>query len=276
MEFTAAIYHLEQANHERYCAIALNNLAMLLYQIGRYSEAHEHLDRARRVMARLKDAGFLAQVDETRARVFIAEQKYLEANGVIAGAIQTLEKGGESALLADALSAQGVVWARLGVFEKSISILRRAMDIAEDAGALSNAGLATLALIEEHGATRLLPTDLYNAYRRADRLLKSTEDVEEVARLRACARIIMRRLSGAQIHDRNFSLYGSIQELEAKFIEQALDKEQGSLTRAAKVLGISHQSLAKLLKGRHRRLLNKRTPAKRRLRSIIKRRLKSK
>ncbi|HEX8774520.1 MAG TPA: hypothetical protein VF735_13170 [Pyrinomonadaceae bacterium] len=46
IEFTAAIYHYEQAKHERYCAINLNNLAMLLYVMQRYEEAHEHLDHA--------------------------------------------------------------------------------------------------------------------------------------------------------------------------------------------------------------------------------------
>jgi len=270
IEFTAAIFHYEQAGHERYCANNLNNLAMLLYQLGRYSEAHENLDRAEAIFKRHKDTGNLAQVNETRARAFVAEQKYREANGIISGVIQTFEKGSEYAMLADALSIQGVVWARVGVYDKSISILRRAMDIAEDAGAISNAGLAALTLIEEHGARRLNPTELYNAYRRADRLLKSTQDAEEVERLRACARIVMRRLSGLRIHDKNFSLYGALQELEAKFIEQALDEEKGSVTRAAKLLGISHPSLIKLLKTRHKSLLSKRKPSKRRLRSIVK------
>jgi tetratricopeptide (TPR) repeat protein len=271
LEYTAAIYHYQQAKHERYEATNENNLAFLLYKLGRYQQAHEHLDRARRVLARLKDAGLLAQVDETRARIFIAEQKYREANGAIAGAIQTLEKGGEASLLADALTAQGIVWARLGVYDKSTSILRRAMDVAEDAGALSNAGLSALTLIEEHGARRLNPTDLYNVYRRADRLLKGTQDAEEIARLRACARIVMRRLSGLRLHDKNFSLYGAMQELESKFIEQALEEGGGSVTHAAKLLGITHQSLANMLKSRHKSLLHKRTPAQRRLRSVIKR-----
>ena len=35
IEFTAAIYHYEQAGHERYCATNLNNLAMTLYKLGR-------------------------------------------------------------------------------------------------------------------------------------------------------------------------------------------------------------------------------------------------
>jgi tetratricopeptide (TPR) repeat protein len=74
IEFTEAIYHYEQAGHERYCARNLNNLAMLLYKLGRYDEAHGHLDRARRIFTRLADGGNLAQVDETQVRVLIAEQ----------------------------------------------------------------------------------------------------------------------------------------------------------------------------------------------------------
>ncbi len=276
IEFTAAIFHFEQAGHERYCGSNLNNLAMLLYQMGRYSEAHERLNHAQVIFEKLQDTGSLAQVKETRARVFIAEQKYREANGVIAGVIQTFEKGNEYGRLTDALTIQGVVWSRVKVYDKSISILRRSMDLAEDAGALTNAGRAALTLIEEHGARRLNPTDLYKAYRRADRLLKGTQDAEEIARLRACARIVMRRLSGMQLHDRNFSLYGALQELEAKFIEQALDEESGSVTRASRLLGITHQSLTNLLNSRHKSLLHKRTPAQRRLRSIVKKPKKQK
>jgi len=270
IEYTAAIYHYEQAGHERYGGNNLNNLAFLFYKLGRYTEAHERLDRAEVIFKRHQDTGSLAQVQETRARVYVAEQKYREANGIISGVIQTFEKGNEYGRLTDALTVQGIVWARVGVYDKSMSILRRAMEVAEDVGASSNAGLAALTMIEEHGARRLNPTELYNVYRRADRLLKGTQDAEEIARLRACARVVMRRLSGLRIHDKNFSLYGALQELEAKFIEQALEDEGGSVTRAAKLLGISHPSLIKLLKTRHKSLLSKRTPSRRRMRSIIK------
>ncbi|MCA1592055.1 MAG: tetratricopeptide repeat protein, partial [Acidobacteria bacterium] len=210
LEYTAAIYHYQQAGHERYAASIENNLAFLLYKLGRYEQAHAHLGRARRVLARLNDAGLLAQVDETRARVFIAEKKYREANRLIGDAIQTLEKGGESALLADAFTVQGVAWARLGVYESSINILRRAMSIGGESGALSNAGLAALTLIQEHGAKRLTQTELYQVYSRADELLKGTQDAEETARLRACARIVIRRLSGSRINDKDFTLYGAM------------------------------------------------------------------
>ena len=271
IEFTAAIYHFEQAGHERYRAAYLNNLAMLLYRVGRYRDAHEHLDRAGATLRILNDTGLLAQVDETRARVFLAEKKYGEAERVITRAVRTLEQGGESALLADALAVHGVARARLGDTEGSISALRRAVAVAEGAGALTNAGLATLALIEEHGGSRLLTQgEVYKAYQRADRLLKDTQDAEDVARLRACARVVMRRLAGVQPQDKTFSFFSAVQEFEAKIIEQALDEADGSVTRAAKLLGLTHQTLGTMLTQRHKQLAVKRTPREKRLKSIIK------
>lgn len=244
---------------------------MTLYKLGRYAEAHENLDRAQAIFTKLKDPGNLAQVDETRARVLVAERKYREANRVIDSVIQTFEKGNESALLADALTIQGVVWARLGGFDSSINLLRRAMKVAEDSGALTQAGLAALTLIEEHGATRRLPeSELAKVYRRADELLKGTQDAEDIARLRACARIVVKRLSGMELRDRNFSLYSAVQEFEARLIEQALAEAGGSVTGAARLLGLKYQTFSSLLKARHKELQKKRTPAKKRLRSIIK------
>jgi DNA-binding protein Fis len=244
---------------------------MLLYKLGRYRDAHEHLDRAGATLLRLKDAGLLAQVDETRARVFLAESKYQEADRVITRAIQTLEKGGTSALLCDALTIQGVARARLGAGEDSISILRRAMSAAEQSGATTNAGLAALTLIEEHGERRVLSEEeLYELYRRADNLLKETQDAEDIARLRACARIVVRRLSGVRLLDKNFSLYSAVQSLEAKLIRQALEEAGGSVTRAAKMLGLKHQTLIAMLNKRHKGLRGKRTAPEKRLQSIIK------
>lgn len=57
IEFEAAIYHYEQAGHERYCARNLNNLSMLLYKLGRYIEAHDHLDRAQLIFTKLERHG---------------------------------------------------------------------------------------------------------------------------------------------------------------------------------------------------------------------------
>lgn len=271
IEYTAAIFHQEQAGHERYAATNENNLANLLRRTGRYRQAHEHLDRAAAVMTRLRDAGLLAQTDDTRARVFIDEKRYAEAERVIARAVQTLEAGGAAVYLAEALTTQGVAWARLGKQDESVGVLRRAWRVAEDAGALSSAGLAALTLIEEHGMSRSLsPEDLYDYYLRADALLKETQQAESVARLRACALVVMRRLAGARVGDKNFTLFGAVHELEARLISRALDESGGSVTRAAKILGLRHQTFLSMLNTRHQSLLEKRTPAEKRRRSIIK------
>jgi CheY-like chemotaxis protein/tetratricopeptide (TPR) repeat protein len=259
LEFTAAIFHYEQAGHERYCGNNLNNLAMLLYRLGRYSEAHEHLDRARSIFTRLGDAGSAAQVDETRARVLIAEGRYNEAQKIIAGAAAALEQAGEQALLADALTIAGTALARLNKHEDSLATLRRAMEIAEHAAAPESAGLAALAIIEAHSG-RLTPVALYDLYCRADDLLAHTQDAEDVARLRAAARVVTRKLSGVELGGK-FSLPEAVCAYEARFIEQALEDEQGSVSRAARRLGIKHQSLAHILRTRQQQLLGCRTPA---------------
>lgn len=271
LEFTAAIYHYEQAKHERYCGNNLNNLAFLLYKLGRYREAHEHLDRAQLIFTKLKDTGNLAQVDETRARVLVAEKKYRDADRIIAGVIKTFEQGGESALLADALAVQGVARARLRLHESSLNILRQAMKVAQDSGALTQAGHAAVTLIEEQGATwRLSDSEVVKVDRRAYDFLKGTQDAEDKERLLACALIVIKHLSGMQLHDKNFSLHGAVHELEERLIGQALELEEGSITRAAERLGVKRQSLSHMLQARHKKLFGKRTPPTPRKRSIVK------
>ena len=58
--------------------------------------------------------------------------------------------------------------------------------------------------------------------------------------------------------------------MEARFIERALEEAEGSVSRAAKLLGMKHQSLIHLLRTRHQQFADKRTPATKRKRSIIK------
>ncbi|HWT00036.1 MAG TPA: tetratricopeptide repeat protein [Pyrinomonadaceae bacterium] len=266
IEFTAAIFHYEEARHERYCAINLNNLAMLLYQLERYEEAHDHLDRAHSFLQKIKDVGLLAQVDETRARVLAAQQNYLEARRVITGVVETFERGGEAALLADALIIKATAQARLGDHEESLHTFRSAIRIAKRAGALSNAGRAAISMIEEH-QKRLSEAEIYRLYEHADQFLAATQDTEDMARLRSCARIVTRKLFGPEL-DEYFTLPEVVLEYEARFVEQALVEESGSITRAAQRLSISHQTLSSMLKTRHKKLRSKRKPEMRR-KSII-------
>jgi DNA-binding NtrC family response regulator len=107
-------------------------------------------------------------------------------------------------------------------------------------------------------------------FRRASELLKDTQDTEDKERLLACAQIVIKRLSGMQLHDKNFSFYGAVQELEARLIEQALELEGGNISQAATRLGLKRQTLSQMLQARHKKLFDKRTPVTPRKRSIIK------
>jgi tetratricopeptide (TPR) repeat protein len=269
IEYTAAIFHFGQAGHERYLANNENNLAFLFYKLGRYGDAHKHLDRAQGILTRLGDAGILAQYGETRARILLAEKRYGKAAEVIKCAVGALEKSGEQALLADALTVQATIEARQGRHHLSTPTFRRAIQVAAEAGALESAGSAALSLLEEHGAARLAENEVYETYCRADDLLSQTQDAEAIARLRACARVVARRLAEVKM-GAEFSLPEAVRAYEAKFIERALKDAKGSITRAAERLGLSHQALSYILEHRQRGLLPARTPAVKRRRSIIK------
>jgi tetratricopeptide (TPR) repeat protein len=266
IEYTAAIYHYELAGHLRYCGSNLNNLAFLLYKLGRYDEAHDHLDKAHLIFSRLSDKGNIAQVEETRVRAFIAEGRYRDAWRVIIGVVDVLERGGESALLVDALTNKAIVQARLADHARSLQTFKHAIRIGEEAGALFNAGQAALSLMEEH---KLSHKGVYKAYRIADQYLSKTQDEEVMERLRKCARLAVSQLGGPELGD-NFSLPSVLHELEARYIEEALARGGGKITKAARILGISHQALIGIVSNRHKQLTDKRKPVQRRRKSIIK------
>jgi tetratricopeptide (TPR) repeat protein len=109
IEYTAASYHFQLAGHTRYQGCVENNLGFLFSTIGKFTEAHEHLDRAQALFTSLKDNARLAGVDETRARVLLAEGRLPEAEKLVRSAVQSLEKGGEQSLLAEALTTHGLI-----------------------------------------------------------------------------------------------------------------------------------------------------------------------
>jgi DNA-binding protein Fis len=129
---------------------------------------------------------------------------------------------------------------------------------------------ALLTLIEEQGeAAGLHGLEVYELYRRADVLLQDTQDAEALERLRDCARVVMRKLAGPEIGREGFNMYEVVQDFEARLIERALEEAGGSVTKAARLLGLTHQTLGTILNTRHKSLAGKRTPVRRRLRSIF-------
>ncbi|MFZ0749774.1 MAG: hypothetical protein WAM70_10480, partial [Pyrinomonadaceae bacterium] len=134
LEYTAASFHFEEAGNTRYLARVENNLGFLKFTIGRYQDAHRHLDRARDLFLQLKDVGTAAQVDETRARTLLAEGSLKNAERTIRAAVRVLEKGGQQAVLAEALTTQGIIAARTGNQARAALLLQRAIVVAETVG----------------------------------------------------------------------------------------------------------------------------------------------
>ena len=226
VEYAAASYHFEEAQHQNYRANVENNLGYLYFKINHCKEAHEHLDHARRIFTKLKDRSAAAQVDETRARVFLKEKRDAEAEKVARSSVRTLEKSGRQSLLAESLTTHSTALARLGYHSAALATFRRAIDLYLQIGSLNRAAQTALLVFQELG----------------DHLI-----VVEKAR----------PVSGRK-------LSAEVKSLEHDLIKHALEEAKGSITYAARSLGISHQALNYMLETRHKDLLNERTIARRR------------
>jgi CheY-like chemotaxis protein/tetratricopeptide (TPR) repeat protein len=270
IEYTAASYHFGEAGHRRYQACVENNLGMLFRTVGKYAEAHEHLDRAQALMTSLKDSVHLAQVDETRARVFLAEGRAGDAEKLARAAAVVLERGGEQSLLAEALTTQGTALARLGRHEEARAALGRAEETAGQAGDAEGAGHAALTVIEEMGK-RLELCDLGETYERALRLLAGSRHPGNKERLLACANTVLELVGALPLPStwEDFSFKQAVRRYEARLIEGALRETGGVVSRTAQLLGLTRQSLDSMLQRRHRRLRPLRTPSEPRRSSLM-------
>lgn len=271
LEYTAASFHFQEAGHARYQAYVENNLGFLFSTINKFPEAHEHLDRAQALFTSLKDKTHLAQVDDTRAKVLIAEGHISEAEKLARAAVQTLEDSDQKSLLAEALTTSGIALARLDRHQQARLTLQSAVEVAQNAGDSEDAGLAALVIIEELGE-HLTADDLSLTYQRAAELLATSRNIDTHARLSACATRLL-FLAGMLIAPptwKNFSLKQALRRYEARIIERALRDAGGIVTRAAHLLGFKHHnSLISLLNSHHRELLSARTPIEPRKRSLI-------
>ncbi|HEY8186189.1 MAG TPA: helix-turn-helix domain-containing protein, partial [Pyrinomonadaceae bacterium] len=239
-----------------------------------------------------------AQVDDTRARAFIESGRYAEAERLARLAAGILKKGGELALLAETSMTHGVALARLGRHVPARAAFLRAEEVAELAGDLEGAGLASLALIEELG-DELTFDQMRLSYDRADRFLSDSQHPKVIQRLRRAAAkllaandrsgqddkphsfystVTLRKPGHSKEHEGgkqtwdDFSLKEEVRRLEERYIRLALEDSEGRISHAAKLLGFEdHGSLNSLLKNKYPHLRAARLPPAPRKRSIIRR-----
>src|ERR1041384_6180519 len=279
VEFAAASYHFEQAGHNRFLARVENNVGFLFATIGRFAEAHEHLTRARTLHVSVGDHGGAAGAEDTRAQAFLLERKYVEAEQVARRAVHTLKQGGEQAVLAEALTTHGKALARLQQTQVAKAALDQAVEISQTAGNPDRGGIAAVTAIEE--LSDHLPVEaLQTYYLTAETLLSNSQNASIRTRLGECARRVLsvalanadataETITNGPPLQAGFSLDSEVLRYEGNLIRRALEESGGSITRAARLLGVTHQGLALILNGRHSDLLSIRTPVKRRRRSII-------
>ena len=168
--------------------------------------------------------------------------------------------------------------ARLQQTQVARAALDQAVEIAQNAGNPDRGGIAAVTAIEE--LSPYLSVDaLQNYYRTAETLLSKSQNLSLKSRLGECAR----RVLSIALDSTNeatpaaadvaltpgFSLDTEVLRYEGSLIRRALEESGGSVTRAARLLGVTHQGLAFILNGRHNDLLSIRSPVKRRRRSII-------
>ena len=147
--YCKALDEFEAVGNHRLAAIVHNNLGYLLLIMGEYSEAEFHLLRAHRIFDFFHDKIRCAQADDSLARLYLAQCKFEEAEKTIERAVQTMESGDEDALLAEALTTQGLIYCRTKRYGQARQALADAHRVASRCGDNEGAGRALLVLIEE-------------------------------------------------------------------------------------------------------------------------------
>ncbi len=113
---------------------------------------------------------------------------------------------------------------------------------------------------------------MFAAYEKAGDWLADSQSQDAKLRLEAVGRKPAPQLRGKWktenpievLYNKSVHLTKEVLKYEHELISNALTKVNGSVTYAAKLLGVSHQGLAYVIAARHKDLLPKRSPIRRR------------
>jgi DNA phosphorothioation-dependent restriction protein DptG len=110
----------------------------------------------------------------------------------------------------------------------------------------------------------------WTLYKRAYGWLVSSQHEETLRRLLSVSAKVLSFSGKEQEIEARGTLKQVMRGYEARLVKQALQRAGGIVTQAARLLGVSHQTLIYLLNHRHRNLLPERTPVIRRRRHAAK------
>ncbi len=280
-DYQQAAVHYEKAKHHIYAAATETNLGNVYRLLDDNKNAHSHFDRAIYLYTKVKDKVHAAQVYDSKANALLAEDDLSGAETAARTSVAMMRTGDEQSLLAESLTTLAVVLSRRGNFAEAVHSFVDAKEAALKVGDMESAGDAVLTQLEELQSD-LSPAVFRSLYLEADELLKKSPKLSTYDRLQAIARKqfeiapaeteipadsekMAKLLSYADKLDslfedktafswENFSLPDAVKDYEGEIILKALKESSGRVTRAANLLGLSHQNLSLILHQRHREL----------------------
>ena len=133
-----AIFHLHEAiknahrsRNLRYAAGSLNNLGNVCKDIGDFTKAHRYVDRAFRAYTELQETGWAANVLDTKAQIYLAENKISTALAKINEALTILHQGEDFAGLVESLFTKCRILLKLGKNTESLLLLAELVELAK-------------------------------------------------------------------------------------------------------------------------------------------------
>ena len=180
-----ALHEFKGVGNHRYVAIVENNIGLLLLSLNAYEESECHLLESRRLFEAFSDVVRGAQVNETLARLYVATQQFLLAQDAIQKSVQILEHTDSEALLAEALTTNGLVESKLGNKSKAKSTLQAGCNVAERCGDHEGAGRALLILLEQLG-DQLEPAEKLQISKKLKGMFAMTQQRAMQMRMKKC------------------------------------------------------------------------------------------
>lgn len=129
-ECAEALEYYTALNHEPYIVLVRNNMAFASAYLGRIAEAHLNLDEAQSLALAARKEDWLAQIEETRARVLIKEERFVDAEAAIKRSIFLLLRIDQKGLLAESLTTYAVILSRTGRVDMARRKLKEAVEAA--------------------------------------------------------------------------------------------------------------------------------------------------
>lgn len=101
--YTEAIQTARKSGNQRFVAINLNNFAFLCKEIGDYANAHYYVDESIKIFNDLSEPGWMAHTLDTKAQIYLSENKLATALAVIDKALNLFREGEDYSGLTDAM-----------------------------------------------------------------------------------------------------------------------------------------------------------------------------